>query len=190
MTHKKGFTLIELLVVIAIIGILAAIGITAFGGAQGKARDAKRKGDIGSLNASLTLYYDNNNYSFPNQFADGTAANNAALASTSLAGASANATYGFALPKTPSNTNAGDYWYASNAATNSSKMALFTRLESKAAGTWFVSNSMGYSDEITVAAAATTVPLPSASTRTACADSAVAAAYYNVCLATPTMRES
>ena len=35
---KKAFTLIELLVVVAIIGILAAVGVTTFGGFQEKAK--------------------------------------------------------------------------------------------------------------------------------------------------------
>ena len=35
---NKAFTLIELLVVVAIIGILAAVGVTTFGGFQDKAK--------------------------------------------------------------------------------------------------------------------------------------------------------
>ena len=36
--QTKGFTLIELLVVVAIIGILAAVGVTAFSGFQESAK--------------------------------------------------------------------------------------------------------------------------------------------------------
>ena len=36
--NNKAFTLIELLVVVAIIGILAAVGVTTFGGFQEKAK--------------------------------------------------------------------------------------------------------------------------------------------------------
>ena len=39
----KAFTLIELLVVVAIIGILAAVGVTTFGGFQEKAKVAAVK---------------------------------------------------------------------------------------------------------------------------------------------------
>ena len=41
--RSKAFTLIELLVVVAIIGILAAVGVTTFGGFQEKAKKAAVK---------------------------------------------------------------------------------------------------------------------------------------------------
>lgn len=50
---QRGFTLIELLVVVAIISILAVIGISVFSGAQGAARDGRRKSEISSLSKSI-----------------------------------------------------------------------------------------------------------------------------------------
>ena len=61
---KKGFTLIELLIVIAIIGILAGLILTNFQGARERARDARRKADLDSINKALRLYY-NDYQSFP-----------------------------------------------------------------------------------------------------------------------------
>lgn len=61
---QKGFTLIELLVVIAIIGVLTAIGIASFQGAQAKARDTKRKGDLKAIQTALQAYY-NDHQAFP-----------------------------------------------------------------------------------------------------------------------------
>ncbi|HEY5601420.1 MAG TPA: prepilin-type N-terminal cleavage/methylation domain-containing protein [Patescibacteria group bacterium] len=55
--EKKGFTLIELLVTIAIIGILSAIGLIAFTSAQQRSRDAKRKGDLKSIQSALEIYH-------------------------------------------------------------------------------------------------------------------------------------
>ena len=46
---NKAFTLIELLVVVAIIGILAAVGVTTFGGFQDKAKVAASKAISASL---------------------------------------------------------------------------------------------------------------------------------------------
>ena len=53
---RKGFTLIELLVVMAIIATLAAFSTILFNNAKAKARDAKRKQDMRSLQAALFLY--------------------------------------------------------------------------------------------------------------------------------------
>lgn len=54
---KKGFTLIELLVVISIIGILVAVAITSYTGAQIKARDARRRADMKNTQAMMEQYY-------------------------------------------------------------------------------------------------------------------------------------
>src|SRR5512146_841885 len=55
--RKKGFTLIELMIVMVIMGILAAIGVTAFMSSQTKARDAQRKGNLKAFAGALELYY-------------------------------------------------------------------------------------------------------------------------------------
>jgi len=59
-----GFSLIELLVVISIIGILATLVLTNLTSARARARDAKRKSDLDSINKSLRLYY-NDAQNFP-----------------------------------------------------------------------------------------------------------------------------
>ena len=58
---KKGFSLIELLVVITIIAALVAVALPNFLGARQRARDAKKKAELGQLKNALRLYY--NDYS-------------------------------------------------------------------------------------------------------------------------------
>ncbi|PIR60444.1 MAG: hypothetical protein COU67_02135 [Candidatus Pacebacteria bacterium CG10_big_fil_rev_8_21_14_0_10_44_54] len=54
---QAGFTLIELLVVISIIAILSAVGFTAYGDAQKKARDATRAADMKAIQSAFEQYY-------------------------------------------------------------------------------------------------------------------------------------
>jgi len=61
----QGFTLIELLVVIAIIGILASIIIASLASAKVRARDAQRLDSIKEMRNALTLYYNDNQESYP-----------------------------------------------------------------------------------------------------------------------------
>ena len=64
---KKGFTIIELLIVIAIIVILAGLVLTNIQGAQAKARDANRLGDIDSVSTALEIFHNDNGY-YPSTF--------------------------------------------------------------------------------------------------------------------------
>lgn len=62
--RRQGFTLIELMIVMVIMGILAAIGVTAFMSSQTKARDSQRKGNLKAIAGALELYY-NDKGSYP-----------------------------------------------------------------------------------------------------------------------------
>ena len=52
-----GFTLLEMLVVIGIISVLTAMGAVSYSTAQKKARDAKRKVDLGVIKNAMEQYY-------------------------------------------------------------------------------------------------------------------------------------
>jgi len=63
---QLAFTLLEMLVVIGIIGILVGMGAVSYSTAQKKARDAKRKQDLKTVQSCLEQYYSyNNNFRYP-----------------------------------------------------------------------------------------------------------------------------
>ena len=64
-TKNKGFTLLEMLVVIGIIAVLVSIGFASYSTVQKKARDAKRRGDLGALKNVLEQCYSVGNYTYP-----------------------------------------------------------------------------------------------------------------------------
>jgi len=65
MRKRKAFTLIELLVVVAIIGILATVVVVNVSSAQNKARDAKVKANMNTVQKAAALYYTENG-TYPN----------------------------------------------------------------------------------------------------------------------------
>lgn len=67
---QSGFTLVEILVVMVIIGILVTVGVSSFGGAQKKGRDARRKEDIRQIANALEMYYHDND-TYPESTDDG-----------------------------------------------------------------------------------------------------------------------
>ena len=62
--NTSGFTIVELLIVIVVIGILAAIVIVAYSGAQSRARNSQIKSGVVTYQKALNLYATLNN-SYP-----------------------------------------------------------------------------------------------------------------------------
>lgn len=67
---KRGFTIIELLVVVAIIGILAGVIIASVADSRQRARDARRKTELKSIENAVELYAGFNNGKFPTSLDD------------------------------------------------------------------------------------------------------------------------
>lgn len=62
--NQKGFTLLELLVVISIIGILIVLAAASYSVAQQRGRDARRRGDLKSMQNAFEQYYASNSSSY------------------------------------------------------------------------------------------------------------------------------
>jgi prepilin-type N-terminal cleavage/methylation domain-containing protein len=187
MKQKYGFTLIELLVVIAIIGILSAIGLTAFSGAQSKARDAKRVSDLRAIAGNIIIWASNNDTeTVPLQ-------PSAALVSLSSLASTSAGDFGsvYALPIAPDSSsydNLGSYFYVTNS--EGTMYALFTKLESGTKN-WFVVNSFGYAAEVPLSSGigndSTQWPTRGGMNKTTACPTAPGTIYYYVCRATPTI---
>ncbi|MFH2203754.1 MAG: type II secretion system protein, partial [Elusimicrobiota bacterium] len=63
---RRGFTLIELMIVVAIIGILAAIAIPKFADLIRKSNEGATKGNLGSVRSALSIYYGDQEGTYPN----------------------------------------------------------------------------------------------------------------------------
>lgn len=66
-----GFTLLEMLVVIGIIAVLIGMISISYSTAQKKSRDAKRKGDLKTIQNAMEQYYSICGYQYPNSFNSG-----------------------------------------------------------------------------------------------------------------------
>jgi len=62
---KKSFTLLEMLIVLGVIGVILSVLSVSFSTTQKKSRDAKRKGDLKSLQSGLEQYYSACSYVYP-----------------------------------------------------------------------------------------------------------------------------
>lgn len=65
--NKKGFTLVELMVVVVIIGILVAIAVPVYNGAQRSARTSAVAANVRTLEGAVELYKSENGNAIPTQ---------------------------------------------------------------------------------------------------------------------------
>ncbi len=113
---SRGFTLIELLVTISIIAILFAIGLMAYSAVLKQGRDSKRQSDLRSIQSALEQYYSDQGFYPTGNFTgldtlfytDQTPVFNSSTGNPSPA---ASKTYMNLVPRDPTYTGTGRYYY-------------------------------------------------------------------------------
>jgi general secretion pathway protein G len=119
---QKGFTLIELLVVIVIIGILAAVAVPRFMGAQDRARVGAARADLDQFRQALGMY--------EIDYADYPATLDLAGAATTLVDPQSNP-----YMSLPSGANFASFTYAYNGATTPTSYTITVTCNDNAATT-------------------------------------------------------
>lgn len=102
---QNGFTLIELLIVISIISVLAMGSAGLYSTSLQRGRDAKRKGDLNTIQKGLEQYYDDKG-SYPPSY--GATAVRLCNNGFTTAAACTAPVYLITIPKDPNGTN---YYY-------------------------------------------------------------------------------
>jgi len=144
MKLNKAFTLIEMLVVISLIGILAALALVSFGGAQKQARDTTRKSDLKQYQTAIENYASKNNGLYP---VSGSTVISSGAVCTALAIGT--------CPADPKNVSPLEYRYIGTA----TSYAVWARLENKSVN--WVNCSNGKNGELpTTTTVTATCPIP------------------------------
>lgn len=145
---RKGFTLIEMLVVISLIGILAALALVSFGGAQKQARDSARRSDLKQYQTSVENYANLNNSIYPIYATVTTIPSSGGFCTTLNIGT---------CPLDTKNVSPYLYKYISNATGTS--YLFWGGLEAKTPTEYFIICSNGKSGQSTTAPTTSTCPI-------------------------------
>ncbi len=130
MKKTKGFTLIELMIVVAIIGILAAIAVPKFADLIRKSNEGATKGNLGAIRSAVSIYYGEQEGTWPLVTASGTEATAGTL------GAILTTNNGMFIKTMPNCNTAGPSTWGHTSVTSIVTIGLSSADESAGPGTW------------------------------------------------------